>query len=101
MSIISGVRLNFGKRGVSMSVGPRGAKMTIGPSGARATVGIPGTGLSYTEKLDRHELGHVGELERVEPQPRGTFGASRSSGFAMLGWIVAGVLFVLLIAALS
>lgn len=50
--ILPGVHLNLSKSGLSLSVGPRGAKMTIGSSGVRGTVGIPGTGLSYTKKLD-------------------------------------------------
>lgn len=49
ISIVPGLRLNFGKKGVSASVGVRGAHVTIGKTGVRTTVGLPGTGLSYTE----------------------------------------------------
>ena len=49
--LLPGVRLNISKSGVSASVGPRGLTLNIGRKGARGTVGLPGTGLSYSEKL--------------------------------------------------
>jgi hypothetical protein len=51
LNIIPGVRLNVSKSGVSTSVGPRGADVNIGPHGATTNAGIPGTGLSYRQKL--------------------------------------------------
>lgn len=53
VSIFPGVRLNLGKRGVSVSAGMRGANVTIGRGGLFGNVGIPGTGLSYREKLNK------------------------------------------------
>jgi hypothetical protein len=53
--LLPGVRLNLSKSGVSTSVGTRGAWLTFGKRGTRATVGIPGTGISYTETLPRHQ----------------------------------------------
>jgi hypothetical protein len=50
--IMPGVRLNFGKRGVSTTVGRRGASVTFGKRGTYANVGLPGTGMSYRERLD-------------------------------------------------
>ena len=47
------VRLNVSKKGISTSIGPKGAKINIGPSGTRFTASIPGTGLSYTTRLDK------------------------------------------------
>ena len=52
VKIMSGVRINLGKKGASVSVGRRGANMTMGKTGIRTTVGLPGSGLSYT-KLHR------------------------------------------------
>jgi hypothetical protein len=51
VSILPGVRVNFGKTGASLSVGRRGSWLTFGRRGTQATVGLPGTGLSYTTKL--------------------------------------------------
>ena len=51
IKIAPGLKLNFGKRGSSISVGGRGGTLTFGSSGIKATVGIPGTGISYTEKI--------------------------------------------------
>lgn len=49
--LLPGVRLNVSKSGVSASVGPKGLTLNLGRKGARGTVGLPGTGLSYSEKL--------------------------------------------------
>jgi hypothetical protein len=45
------MRLNVSKSGVSTSLGPHGADVNIGPHGAATNAGIPGTGLSYRQKL--------------------------------------------------
>ena len=54
------LRLNISKSGVGVSVGPRGAHLTVGPRGASASVGLPGTGLSYTQKIDGTSIGRFG-----------------------------------------
>lgn len=51
IKIMPGVRLNLNTKGASVTIGSRGARYTIGPSGERVTLGIPGTGISYTEKI--------------------------------------------------
>ncbi|ABM18394.1 DUF4236 domain-containing protein [Marinobacter nauticus] len=51
VKIFPGVRLNLGKRGVSVSAGVRGANVTMGRQGLYGNVGLPGSGLSYREKL--------------------------------------------------
>ena len=52
LTIVPGVRLNFSKSGVSTSLGVRGAHLTIGKT-PRVTVGLPGSGLSWTETLNK------------------------------------------------
>lgn len=91
VKLFPGVRLNLGKRGASVSVGPRGAKLTIGPTGTRATIGIPGTGISYTEKV-------ASRPDATESAELAVQTSSRS--FAALGWMVAAVLAVIVIAVL-
>ena len=56
LSIFKGVRLNLSKSGSSVSIGGRGAWLTFGNKGARATVGIPGTGMSWSEKISPRAL---------------------------------------------
>jgi hypothetical protein len=52
INIIPGlVRLNLSKGGISGSVGPRGADVNIGKHGVTTNAGLPGTGLSYRQKL--------------------------------------------------
>ena len=51
ISLFKGLRLNLSKSGTSVSVGGRGGWLTFGKKGTRATVGIPGTGMSWSEKI--------------------------------------------------
>jgi len=53
ISILPGVRINLSKSGASASLGPRGADVNIGRDGVTTNAGIPGTGLSYRQKLGR------------------------------------------------
>lgn len=92
--IIPGVRINVGRRGPSLSLGVRGAHVTVGPTGVRQTVGIPGTGMSYTSHEGWAEHASPNrQTEEADVPPRG--------GGAAAGWIVAFVLFVILIAVLA
>jgi hypothetical protein len=52
VSIMPGLKLNLSKTGVSLSAGVRGAHINFGPRGVYGTAGIPGTGLSYRQRLD-------------------------------------------------
>lgn len=52
VKVLPGVTLNIGKTGFSTSLGPCGAKLNIGARGKRGTVGVPGTGVSFSERLD-------------------------------------------------
>jgi len=49
--ILPGVRINLSKGGVSTSLGPRGADVNIGKDGVTTNAGIPGTGISYRQKV--------------------------------------------------
>jgi hypothetical protein len=52
MKLFPGVRLNLSKSGLGLSLGAPGARISLNPKyGTRATVGIPGTGLSYSQKI--------------------------------------------------
>jgi len=52
ISILPGLlRINLSKSGVSASAGPRGADINIGKNGVTTNAGIPGTGLSYRQKV--------------------------------------------------
>ena len=51
-TIIPGLlRINLSKSGTSASVGPQGADINIGRKGITTNAGIPGTGLSYRQKI--------------------------------------------------
>jgi hypothetical protein len=53
VSVLPGVRVNLSKSGVSASLGPRGADVNIGADGVTTNAGIPGTGLSYRQKVGK------------------------------------------------
>ena len=53
LRILPGVRLNFSKTGVSLSLGKPGASLTVGKEGATGSVGVPGSGMSFRQKLFR------------------------------------------------
>lgn len=67
--ITKGIRINVSKTGMSLSLGRHGHTLNIGPNGTRYTVTLPGTGLSYTEKISDKGL----------PSKKGT---AKSSGKA-------------------
>lgn len=62
LSILPGVRVNLSKSGASTSIGPRGADVNIGRDGVTTNAGIPGTGLSYRQKVGggQHSHGMLG-----------------------------------------
>lgn len=51
VKLLPGVRVNFGLNGASLSVGPRGASVSIGKNGTHTNLSIPGTGISFREKV--------------------------------------------------
>ncbi len=51
LRIFPGLRINLSKSGASTTLGPRGAGGNIGKDGITTNAGIPGTGLSYRQKV--------------------------------------------------
>jgi hypothetical protein len=95
IKLLSGIRLNFGKRGVSASIGVRGAHVTYGPSGTRTTVGLPGTGLSYTHLEKPH---HGRSIPKAAEAPSGVVASPGSAGRGLL-WI--GLVVVVLVVSIG
>ncbi|WP_081403514.1 DUF4236 domain-containing protein [Acinetobacter sp. HR7] len=53
IKIAPGIRLNLTQKGISsVSMGTKGARVSAGKRGVQSTLGVPGTGLSYTHKLN-------------------------------------------------
>lgn len=55
--VIPGVRLNVSSRGISATIGVAPLSLNIGPRGTSANVTLPGSGLSYRERLPPPESG--------------------------------------------
>jgi hypothetical protein len=51
LKLLPGLKINLSKSGASATVGTKGAGVNIGPGGITTNAGIPGTGLSYRQKL--------------------------------------------------
>ena len=52
-SILPFVNLNLSRSGISLTLGRRGLSANLNENGAKVTAGLPGSGLSYTNKLGR------------------------------------------------
>ena len=50
--LFPGVRLNVSSRGISTTIGARGASINVSRRGTYLNAGIPGTGLSYRQRID-------------------------------------------------
>lgn len=76
VSIIPGVKLNFGTTGMSVSTGVPGFRKTFHTSGRVTTsVGIPGTGLYYvdtknTKKQANHRASQTRQSLEIQPEVR-------------------------------
>jgi hypothetical protein len=51
LKLLPGLKINLSKSGASATVGTKGAGVNIGRDGITTNAGIPGTGLSYRQKL--------------------------------------------------
>jgi len=66
IKIAPGIRLNVSKGGVGLSAGPRGASVSVGRQGVYRNVGVPGTGLSFREKLNKGQKRNTAEGKRSQ-----------------------------------
>lgn len=55
--LLKGLTLNLSKTGASVTLGKKGASINIGKDGVTGNAGIPGSGLSYREKLSGKSTG--------------------------------------------
>lgn len=53
IKVAPGVKVNLSNKGVGVSAGVKGVRVSTGPSGSRITTSIPGTGLSYEQRLGK------------------------------------------------
>jgi hypothetical protein len=51
IKVLPGVRVNLSKTGLSVTLGSRGATLNIGRTGVSTAVGLPGSGISFREKI--------------------------------------------------
>jgi hypothetical protein len=87
--LFKGLTLNLSKTGASFSLGGRGARVNIRGNKVTGTVGIPGTGLSYRERLDKPtERPEVLSVEQEAAKP--------INGWKILAFFLAIVVFILL-----
>ena len=68
-----GFRLNLGKKGPGVSFGVKGLRIGAGPNGTKVTASIPGTGVSYEQKLGGRRRGSsssTDEMRYEQEQPQ-------------------------------
>ena len=88
IKILPGLKLNLSKNGLSsVSIGKAGATLNIGQKGAKLTTGIPGTGMSYSQKLTggNTQGGYEPQYYEQPPQQE-TFYFTCPSCFKSLEW---------------
>ena len=69
ITLFKGLTINLSKTGASVSVGPRGAKLNIRGDRVTGSVGLPGSGISYRQRLDRPESAdHTSHLDPMQEQ---------------------------------
>lgn len=90
--MVPGIRFSLGLKGGSVSFGTRGLRYTVGTSGHRITAGIPGTGLSWTQKLKsplragrprqpiKNQLPSAASAQTTQPQQPRTFTPPTGAG---------------------
>ena len=54
VKILPSIKVNVGLKGASLSAGARGASVSIGKKGAYSNLSIPGTGISFREKISNN-----------------------------------------------
>lgn len=75
-----GLWINLSKSGASLSAGRRGATVNLGRRGVQGTLGIPGSGLSWRERLWTPRRGAGGALRAL----------ALIAGAAALVWLLLG-----------
>lgn len=59
VKILPGVKVNIGKKSTSVSIGNKVAGVTINSkNGVTKRVSVPGTGISFSERVAREEKNH-------------------------------------------
>ena len=64
--IFPGVKINMSKGGISSSIGFRGFHINISRHGIRQTIGLPGSGLSETSYIGKHDTDSKKEKDEDE-----------------------------------
>ena len=67
ITLFKGLTLNLSKTGASVSIGARGARLNIRGDKVTGSVGIPGTGISYRQRLDN--LSDTEQAEHLQQAP--------------------------------
>lgn len=53
IKVAPGVKVNLSNKGVGVSAGVKGVRVSTGPSGSRITTSLPGTGISYEQRIGK------------------------------------------------
>lgn len=81
IKVLPGVKLNVSPTGTSWTIGKRGASVNLKDGTTRASVGIPGTGVSYSEK--------IGGTSRETSSPGATLFSFLCSLITLAGFVFA------------
>lgn len=97
VKIAPGVRMNISKSGASVSVGGKGGHVTVNSKGeTRVGASIPGTGVSYSEKVSGPAKSSGGSGGQKPPQK-----PKKDWSGKFLGCLLAAVILALIVASCS
>lgn len=100
VKIAPGVRMNVSKSGASVSVGGKGGHVTVNSKGeTRVGASIPGTGVSYSEKVSGPAKSSGGGGQKPPQKPPQKPKKDWSGKF--LGCLLAAVILALIVASCS
>jgi hypothetical protein len=86
IKIIPGVHLNISRSGISTSVGVRGASVTLGKRGTYGNIGLPGTGISYRERISPPNATHPTQSSSTPAHSEATTAAPATHFTHHLHW---------------
>jgi hypothetical protein len=86
ITIVPGVHLNISRSGISTSVGVRGASLTLGKRGTYGNIGLPGTGISYRERISPPNAIHPTQTSSVLPSSESPTAAPATHSTHHLHW---------------
>ena len=91
--IISGIKLNIGRKSISTTIGKRGLSINTGSKGTFINIGLPGTGIRHRRKLFKTNSKAIRRTKLFHHTH--SHEDNVITGTVMLGFIIGGAIFLI------